>query len=63
MKIQWKYMLFGFNMELHTCTEYQGQIVRPLGIEDGMKSCLVFGYGLCGQSVVLRFMARSPPLS
>jgi hypothetical protein len=56
-------MLFGFNMELHSCTEYQGQIVMPLGIEDGMKGCLFFGYGLCGQSVVLRFMGRSPPLS
>jgi hypothetical protein len=56
-------MLFGFNMEILSCIKYQGASVRPLGMEVVMKSCLVLGYGLCCQSVVLRFMARSPPLS
>ena len=56
-------MLFGFNMEFHSFIEYQGESVRPIGMEDGRKSCLVLGYGPCGKSVVLRFMARSPPLS
>lgn len=50
-------MLFGFNMEIHSCIKYQGESVRTLGMEVGMKSCLVLGCGLCGQSVVLRFMA------
>jgi len=56
-------MLFGFNMEIHSCIKYQGDSVRALGMEVDMKSCFVLGYGICGQSVVLRFTARSPPLS
>lgn len=56
-------MLFGFNMEIHSCIKYQRESVRPLGMEVGMKVYLARGYGLCGQSVVLTFMARSPPLS
>lgn len=55
-------MFFGFNMEFHSFIENQGESVRPIGMEDGRKSCLVLGYGPCGKSVILRFMARFPPL-